>query len=106
MGPYNAYIYKKRATIQRGPEMAKWLKIWHRKIQKNILYQIAILSFIHISNRLAAKHKKSDWPLGGATYQKNKKYKNVQKYSLSYWYYGVYSYLQPFIRETQKVTGR
>ena len=28
-------------------------KSWHQKIQKNILYQIAIMSFIHISNRWA-----------------------------------------------------
>ena len=37
----------------------------------NILYQIATITFIHISNRLAIKHKKSDWSLGSATFQKN-----------------------------------
>ena len=34
---------------------------WHQKIEKNILYQIAIMTFIHISNRLASDHLGPNW---------------------------------------------
>ena len=60
------------------------------------------MGFIHISSRLAVKHKTIDWQLDGATYQKIQKIKIVEKYSLSYWYYKCYSYLQQFGRKTQK----
>ena len=33
---------------------------------------VCVMNFLHISNRLAVKHKKNVWPLGGAAYQKNK----------------------------------
>ena len=54
------------------------------------------MHFIHISNRLAVNHKKSDWPLGSATYQKKLAPKNPEKYSLSNFYYDFYSYLKAF----------
>ena len=58
---------------------------------------------IHDLSVVGDKTQKIDWPLGGVTYQKiYKKIKFVEKYSLSYWYYGFYSYLQPFGRKTQK----
>ena len=53
------------------------------------------MGFIHISNRLAVKHKQ--WlDTRGATYHKNLAPKNPEKHSLSNCYYDFYPYLEPF----------
>ena len=55
------------------------------------------MGFIHISNSLAIKHKKViGRKVAPPTKKILKKIKIVEKYSLSYWYYEFYSYLQPF----------
>ena len=77
-GAMQCLYIQKNVTIQRGPQMAKWPKNWHQKIQKNILLQIALMSFIHISNLLAVKHKKviGHW---GCHLPKNKNVQNCTK---------------------------
>ena len=57
---------------------------------------------IHDLGVASHKTQKIDWPLGGATYQKNLPPKNPEKYSLSNFYYKFYSYLEPFGRKTHK----
>ena len=54
------------------------------------------MGFIHISNRLSTKHKKLLAASGRHLRKNYKKFKIVEKYSLSYWYCGFYLYLGPF----------